>query len=98
MIRWEWDAGKAAGNLRKHGIAFELAILVFDDPFALTDPDPHDDGDRMRTIGVPVRGPSAILFVVHADAVLLNGEWVGRIVSSRRSTARERADYEETQR
>lgn len=98
MIRWEWDTGKAAGNLRKHGVSFALAILVFDDPFALIDPDPHEDGDRVRMVGTPARGPSAILFVVYAEAVLLNGEWVGCIVSARRATASERWRYEEAQR
>jgi hypothetical protein len=28
---FEWDAGKAQANLRKHGIAFEAARLVFKD-------------------------------------------------------------------
>ena len=74
VTRWEWDAGKAAGNLRKHGVSFALAVLVFDDPFALFDLDVHEDGDRVRMVGIPTRGPSAILFVVYAEAVLLDGE------------------------
>ncbi len=28
-----WDESKASENQRKHGIAFEEAVTVFDDPF-----------------------------------------------------------------
>lgn len=31
-MEFEWDANKATSNLRKHGIRFEEAVLVFDDP------------------------------------------------------------------
>ena len=36
LTRFEWDPAKAAINLRKHGIGFELAMRVFSDPYALT--------------------------------------------------------------
>jgi uncharacterized DUF497 family protein len=29
---FEWDERKAADNYRKHGVTFELARVVFDDP------------------------------------------------------------------
>jgi len=29
-IRFEWDAAKAAANLRKHGVGFELAMRVYE--------------------------------------------------------------------
>jgi len=31
---FEWDAKKAAENLKKHGVAFEEALTVFADPLA----------------------------------------------------------------
>jgi uncharacterized protein len=31
-----WDDSKNRRNLRKHGLSFETAALVFDDPYALT--------------------------------------------------------------
>ena len=34
-VNFEWDPAKAASNLRKHGVSFELALRVFADPFAL---------------------------------------------------------------
>jgi hypothetical protein len=30
---FEWDDGKAADNLRDHGIAFDKAVKAFADPF-----------------------------------------------------------------
>jgi uncharacterized protein len=35
--RFEWDLAKAAINLRKHAISFDIALRVFADPFALTE-------------------------------------------------------------
>lgn len=33
MTNFEWDPDKARSNLRKHGVAFEDAELVWKDPF-----------------------------------------------------------------
>ncbi len=30
--RFEWDSRKAATNIRKHGVSFDEASTVFDDP------------------------------------------------------------------
>jgi uncharacterized DUF497 family protein len=32
---FEWDEEKASSNLKKHGISFEEAMTVFDDPYFL---------------------------------------------------------------
>jgi uncharacterized protein len=89
-VRWTWDRDKAAANRGKHGLSFETAVLVFDDPFHASKPDPHADGDRWQTIGLV--GP-----VIHT---LPEGDFeaddaVGRIISARKATARERKVYEE---
>jgi uncharacterized DUF497 family protein len=31
-VRFEWDEAKNRQNRRKHGVDFEVAALVFDDP------------------------------------------------------------------
>ena len=31
-FQFEWDEAKADANVRKHGVAFELAATVFHDP------------------------------------------------------------------
>jgi uncharacterized DUF497 family protein len=40
VVTYEWDPGKAAANLRKHGVSLEEASSVFLDPLAITYPDP----------------------------------------------------------
>jgi uncharacterized DUF497 family protein len=37
-VEIEWDEKKAASNLRKHGIDFADAVLIFEDALALTTP------------------------------------------------------------
>jgi uncharacterized DUF497 family protein len=39
-MRFEWDAEKAAENLKKHGVSFEEAVTIFYDPLAATFDDP----------------------------------------------------------
>ena len=34
-MKFSWDPRKADNNLRKHGVAFDEAITVFNDPLAL---------------------------------------------------------------
>jgi uncharacterized DUF497 family protein len=93
-LRWTWDPRKAAANRSKHGLSFETAVRVFDDPLHASKPDPHPDGDRWQTIGLV--GP-VLLLVVHTWPVarVTDGEPVGRIISARKATVHERNAYEE---
>jgi len=36
---FEWDSGKARQNFVKHGVSFEEASSVFQDPLAMTYPE-----------------------------------------------------------
>ena len=84
-----WDARKAEQNRRKHDIAFEEAVTVFQDRFAiyLTD-ESHSYGEfRLVTIGVSLSG--RLLLVIYTDA----GSTI-RLISARRATKRERQDNE----
>jgi uncharacterized DUF497 family protein len=38
-VRVEWDEGKAAAKIERHGIGFEEASAVFPDPLSSTIPD-----------------------------------------------------------
>ncbi len=50
---YSWDETKNFSNQQKHGISFELAKLVFDDPFHLTRQDRIENGEkRWQTIGM----------------------------------------------
>lgn len=92
-MRWTWDPAKSAANRRKHGLSFETAVLVFDDPFHASKQDMHPDGDRWHTIGMV---GSVLLLVVHTwPEEAEEGEQLGRVISARKATARERKAYEE---
>lgn len=89
-MRWTWNLAKNRDNKRKHGLSFETAQLIFDDPHALTRPDPFPHEERWQTMGVVGQ---VTLLVVHTwpDP---NAEG-GRIISARKATAHERRAYEE---
>jgi uncharacterized protein len=95
-LRWVWDEEKNRSNRRDHKVSFEIAELVFDDPLAVTLPDPYRDAERWRTIGSPSTSSDVVLFVVHTwPEAVEAGDEVGRIISARKATRLERKAYEE---
>ena len=92
---FEWFPGKAADNLRKHGIDFEQAATVFLDPLMLTLFDTsHSDPDEERWITLG-RGESGTLqVVVHTHQDLNEREVLIRLISARPATKREQQTYE----
>jgi hypothetical protein len=94
-MRFEWDDEKNRRNLLKHDVRFETATLVFDDPYALTQPDPFsEEEERWITLGTVEA--AVLLFVVHTWSEQ-DGEEIIRIISARTATPRERKRYEEAQ-
>ncbi len=87
-----WDPAKEARNLRKHGLDFSFAALVFADPLAVTLFDRIEGGEkRWHTIGTV--GPAGtLLLVVHTDPE--DGACL-RIIGVRAATRPERRRYEE---
>lgn len=93
-MRLEWDPAKAAANLAKHGVAFEDAALVFDDPLHRSRQDRHENGEeRWQTLGL-VAGV-LLLLVAHTAGEDEDGGDVIRIISARKATRRERREYEQ---
>src|ERR1700675_3079080 len=92
-MRFEWDERKNRANRRKHGVAFETAAMVFDDPYAVTQPD-IGSGDEERWVTLGAIEPGLILFVVHTHSCT-QGEDTVRIISARKAESRERTIYEE---
>ena len=87
----EWDDKKAASNVKKHGIRFEEAARVFDDPLARFEQDRFVDGEeRWRTIGMAAH---VLLLVAHTMTKDDDCELV-RIISARRANKHERRIYE----
>ncbi len=92
-ITFEWDTGKAAANLAKHGISFGEASTVFQDPLSVTVPDPRHSRseERFAILGRSTRG--RLLAVFHTE-----GDQRVRIISARQPTRFEREVYEEESR
>ena len=92
-MRVEWDEVKGRSNLAKHGVSFETAQLVFDDPHHLSIRDRDVDGEeRWQTLGLV--GEVVLLLVAHTWSER-DGEEMVRIISARKATARERRRYEQ---
>ena len=86
-----WDERKNRTNKRKHGVSFDTASQVFDDPFHLTTQDREIEGEaRWQTIGM-VSGIH-VLLVAHT---ISEDEDVVRILSARKATPGERRIYAE---
>jgi uncharacterized DUF497 family protein len=88
-LKFEWNKSKAKDNFTKHGISFELAERVFDDPFAVEFLDDREDYDEERFVilGIVDR---QILFVAYAER-----KGAVRIISARRATKYEQKIYNE---
>ncbi len=63
-MRFVWDERKNRQNRAKHKVSFESAVLVFDDPNALSIQDRFVAGEeRWQTLGLV--GGMVILLVAH---------------------------------
>jgi uncharacterized DUF497 family protein len=93
-IRFEWDEKKAASNLAKHGVSFEIAARVFADTFALTVQDRIEHGERRwQTLGMV--GEHLLLLVAHSVGEDDDGTEVIGIISARKADKKERKRYEQ---
>jgi uncharacterized protein len=89
-MKFDWDENKAASNLSKHGVSFDEAKTVFNDPLYVDfyDPDHSDDEERYLIIGESKQG--RLLITSYTE----RGESI-RIISARTVTRSEREAYEE---
>jgi hypothetical protein len=92
MILFEWDEAKAKTNERKHGVSFEDAMLVFDDPYAIAEQDRIEGRERRwQTLGLA--GGIVLLLVAHVVKDDEQDEII-RIISARRADRKERKRYD----
>ena len=88
-MEFVWDERKSRNNYKKHGVSFDTAVLVFDDPFHLTRQDREVDGElRWQTIGL-VNG---VYLLLVAHTINDDGEEI-RVISARKATRNERSLY-----
>ena len=65
QFRFEWDKRKAAANLRKHGVSFELARTVFSDPGLVTIADIEHSRLEERWFSIGCAGNGSVLSVFY---------------------------------
>ncbi len=96
QFEFEWDEAKAAANLRKHGVPFDLASTVFKDPQLLTVADLEHSEHEERWFSVGRASDGAIVSVVYVwwrpDAATTKI----RLISARNATHAETRSYEGT--
>src|SRR6185312_8777585 len=93
MIEFEWDPAKAKSNERKHGVTFEEATLVFQDPNIYSDHDRIVDGElRWQSSGL-VHGVMLVLVAHTSDFDQNSQTELIRIISARKANPQERKRY-----
>lgn len=89
-MRFEWDEEKATSNQRKHGVSFEEANTVFEDPMAAIFEDERHSVSENREIIVGRSRQDRLLLVFFTERPRAI-----RIFSARPATRQEQKDYEE---
>ena len=90
-LSFEFDPDKAAANLKKHGVSFDEAATVFNDPLSSTLPDDQHSNDENRFITVGMSIKQRLLFVVYTET-----DSRVRLIGARLVTAAEREQYEQS--
>jgi len=89
-MEYEWNNNKAVANLAKHGVSFEEAKTVFDDPLYVDfyDPDHSYNEQRFILLGESIQGRLLFVSYMERDNMI-------RIISAREATHSERKAYEQ---
>ena len=92
---FEWDEAKATANASKHGVSFDLARTVFNDPLLLTvaDLEHSESEERWFSIGRAANG--LILSIAYLWSEAEPATKI-RIISARKATQTEIRQYEES--
>ena len=88
-MTFEWDEEKAIFNLKKHGISFEEAKSLFNDPILLTFADEEHSNTEQRFISIGLSSKGNVLVLIHTER-----RSNLRIISCRKATKKERSIYE----
>jgi uncharacterized protein len=89
-MKFEWDDSKAKINLSKHGVTFEEATTVFNDPLYVDfyDPDHSQAEERYLILGESNQRRLLIVSYTERESSI-------RLISAREVTRAEREAYEE---
>lgn len=95
QYQFEWDEAKALANLRKHGVSFELAATAFFDPRLLTVADLAHSETEERWFSVGCASNGSLVTVVYLWSEPDAATTKIRLISARRASLAESAQYEE---
>jgi uncharacterized DUF497 family protein len=92
---FDWDNNKDQSNITKHGISFEEAIAIFDDPNILTFEDVRFNYGETRFVSIGqitiiTQEKKVIIVVIHTQR-----NQAIRLISARKANERERKRYEQ---
>ncbi len=87
-VDFEWHEAKAEANVEAHGVSFDLAKTVFEDPLAVERLDDREDYGEDRYVIIGMAEGNVVLFVAFTER-----EDRIRIISARRATQDEQDDY-----
>jgi uncharacterized protein len=87
-LEFEWHRAKAETHFRRHGVSFDLAKTVFQDPFAVDFLDDRERHGEVRFMIIGMAEGKILLFVAYTER-----EERIRIISARRATQYEQDDY-----
>ncbi len=85
MSKFEWDDNKNRSNQLKHGISFEDASKVFDDPHRIQYINSSGNEKRFITVGKVIKFIITLVYTVRVGVL--------RIISARQASATERNAY-----
>lgn len=88
-----WDNDKNQINIKKHGISFEEAQEIFDDPLHISILDKRFNYGEERWISLGKTKEYILIVVAHTYMDIDGNERI-RIISARKATKKERRDYE----
>jgi uncharacterized DUF497 family protein len=86
---FEWDEDKAKSNLKKHGVSFEEAATILNDPRIATISDPDHSEQEERFVSLGMSFIQRLLSVIHTERAERT-----RLISARKATKSERKTYE----
>ena len=91
-LKFEWDSEKAKKNLKKHGVSFEEASTIFDDPQFISFLDEEHSAEEERHITIGLSEKLRLLMAAHTER-----KRRVRIISARKATKNEETFYNEAE-
>jgi len=94
-MRYAWNPVKAVRNIRTHGVSFEMAARIFQDPnHVVTENYFIEEAGEQRYQAIGMSGEVVLLLVVFVDRSGPQEEII-HIISARKATAYEESAYQD---